>query len=97
MKTSAWLATGLVVAGIAGFASPAHAACSFGPSGEATLQQTFNQLFMDNGALDAVNDCLDDGVGACGCLGSAVGPPGAARLRSATRLLERAVPRARFR
>jgi hypothetical protein len=41
----------------------AQAACSFGSSGEPSLQQSFNELFGAAAAPDAVADCLDDGAG----------------------------------
>ena len=46
------------------FSDAARAACTFGSSGEASLQQSFNTLFGAVAAPNAMNDCLDDGSGA---------------------------------
>jgi hypothetical protein len=56
VKTAALLA-------VLGFAADAHAACTFGASGEPSLQQTFNDLFGTANAPDVRNDCLSDGAG----------------------------------
>ena len=49
--------------GLTAFANIAQAACTFGSSGEPSLQQSFNDLFGSAAAPDAANDCLADGDG----------------------------------
>jgi hypothetical protein len=63
MKPEKTLPIFLACLGMAAFTDAAHAACSFGSSGEASLQQTFNDLFGAAAAPNAVSDCLDDGAG----------------------------------
>lgn len=62
MKRFPWI-TAALLAALAGTAQEARAACSFGASGEPSLQQSFDTLFGSANAPDAVNDCLADGVG----------------------------------
>jgi hypothetical protein len=56
---------GILIAclGTAAFTNAAQAACSFGASGEPSLQQSFNDLFGTAAAPNAAADCLDDGTG----------------------------------
>jgi len=63
MKRSTWICAAIGFAALAGVARQASAACSFGSSGEPSLQQSFDTLFGSANAPDAVNDCLADGVG----------------------------------
>jgi hypothetical protein len=49
-----------IAAGLALGASQAYAVCTFGGSGESSLQSSFNTL-LGSGALDAANSCVDDG------------------------------------
>lgn len=49
-----------VLMGLACGAQQAHAVCTFGGSGEPTLQGSFDSL-LGSGAPNAVNDCVDDG------------------------------------
>jgi hypothetical protein len=65
-----------VVAGIACGAQQAQAVCTFGGSGEPTLQASFDSL-LGSGAPNAVNDCLDDGNDAAW---STVGTTGSASI-----------------
>jgi len=53
----------LACLGMALLTDAAQAACTFGASGEPSLQQSFNDLFGAAAAPDAVADCLNDGTG----------------------------------
>lgn len=63
MKTITRLLVGVSGVAMAVFANVAQAACSFGVSGEPSLQQSFNSLFGAAAAPNAANDCLNDGTG----------------------------------
>jgi len=63
MKTMNRLFAGVACVAVAAMANVAQGACSFGASGEPSLQQGFNSLFGAAAAPDAVTDCLADGTG----------------------------------
>jgi hypothetical protein len=63
MNRPAWISAAVALAALAGTSQEARAACSFGASGEPSLQQSFDSLFGVANAPDAANDCLADGVG----------------------------------
>jgi Domain of unknown function (DUF4114) len=63
MKNTKRLLTAVTCVSLAAFANVVQAACSFGASGEPSLQQSFNSLFGAAAAPDVVNDCLNDGTG----------------------------------
>jgi|SRR5882672_1901290 len=63
MRRSVLIPAALALVALACVARDARAACSFGASGEPSLQQSFDSLFGAANAPDAVNDCLADGVG----------------------------------
>lgn len=63
MKSTRILQIALACVATTAFSDSALAVCSFGTSGEASLQQGFDALFGAAAAPDAVNDCLQDGSG----------------------------------
>lgn len=63
MKTRKTMINAAGILALFGFMSEASAICTFGSSGEPTLQQSFDNLFGAANAPDAVNDCLNDGTG----------------------------------
>lgn len=54
------LVCGAVLAALGLTSTQVHAICTFGSSGEPSLQGTFD-TFLGGGALSAVNACVDDG------------------------------------
>jgi hypothetical protein len=63
MKLKQPLGVFVVCLGGAAITDAAQAACSFGTSGEPSLQQTFDNLFGAAAAPDTSADCLADGAG----------------------------------
>lgn len=59
-----WSRSIFACAALAAFAPGAQALCTFGPSGEPTLQQSFDGLFGASNAPNAETDCLADGSAA---------------------------------
>ncbi|MEO8019355.1 MAG: DUF4114 domain-containing protein [Pseudomonadota bacterium] len=64
MKRSRSLEALIACLGMVVLTHSTQAACTFGSSGEPSLQQTFNDLFGASAAPTATSDCLEDGNGA---------------------------------
>lgn len=69
-QTAVFQATSIVALALAG--AQAHAVCTFGSSGESSLQSRFDSL-LGTGTLDATTACVDDGDDAAWSTVGAIG------------------------